>query len=103
MTACGSRSDEEQMKDYEHKLQGYNCDNLTAEHRINDYTLQTFTTAQKTTNIPSDIALNLMTLGTDTWEDGRSMSGTKNEERRLKIYRQKNQFVENEQRKRCAL
>ena len=105
ISACDPQpSDEQKLTSYQDKLKGYSCDALVTEKRINDKMIATFAGAQKKDmNVAGDALYNALTLGTDTIEDGRSMSENKNEERRIYHYAERNRFVTLEQQKRCPL
>lgn len=104
LAACDPQpSEQEQLQRYEESLKQYSCEQLAVQKRINEKTADAFASAQDKdkTNGAGDVFYNAMTLGTDTWEDGRSMSESVNETRRVRLYRQRSQYVLAEQQRRC--
>jgi hypothetical protein len=104
LTACDPQpSREQKIQTYRNSIHLYTCEQLAAEKRINEKMIAAFTESQRTnSNVAGDVLYNTLTLGTDTIEDGRSMSENANERNRIDTYRQRNTYVIQLQQQRCT-
>ena len=100
LIGCG-HSQEEKLATYKNEVSNYDCNSLNVENRYNEKIIKKLSKPQENYNPAEDIAVTVLTLGTDLIPDSASVSTKRNISNRAKLFEEKNQIIQETYTKRC--
>jgi hypothetical protein len=102
LVACGTTK-EEKLTSYSKEIASYDCNSLTTEDQFNTKVIDKIRVAKKQHNSAVDVAVTVMTLGTDLIPDGASPSTATNYDNRIALLREKKELIKRTREEKCRV